>query len=454
MMIEGTRSINSSFTWHNNSITQVNLIINLYFYGRVRPSFPFNGPLVFSLTIQTKYEIHKLAYGGKMRTKHKIFFKNSKNMEELPPESIDLVITSPPYPMIEMWDDVFSNLNRKVAEALEKDHGSVAFELMHQELDPVWNEVYRVLTQGGIACINIGDATRTLNGHFALYTNHSRIHTYMQGLGFSALPAILWRKQTNAPNKFMGSGMMPPGAYITLEHEYVLILRKGNKKEFKSEREKQLRRESSFFWEERNVWFSDVWMDLKGTSQNLFDSKVRNRSAAYPFELPYRLITMFSVKNDNVLDPFFGIGTTMYATMAAGRNSIGYEIDCNLSEQIISKTSGIVGFSNKRIKERLEKHLEFIEDRYKKKGKFKYANNQYQFPVMTKQETDLIINDLFSVEQIDKATFEVTYSDKPQKNYVGFWDEYVFSDSDKKEMKKRVAPKKRKKDHEQQQLFE
>jgi DNA modification methylase len=122
----------------------------------------------------------------------------------------------------------------------------------------------------------------------------------MQKLGFSALPAILWRKQTNAPNKFMGSGMMPPGAYVTLEHEYILILRKGNKREFTSIKEKQNRRESAFFQEERNFWFSDVWMDLKGTTQNLFDNKATERSAAYPFELPYRLISMFSVKSDTV----------------------------------------------------------------------------------------------------------------------------------------------------------
>ncbi len=171
----------------------------------------------------------------------------------------------------------------------------------------------------------------------------------------------------------MGSGMMPPGAYVTLEHEYVLILRKGNKKEFKTHEEKKLRRESSFFWEERNIWFSDVWMDLKGTSQNLFDNKTRDRSAAFPFELPYRLITMFSIKGDTVLDPFFGIGTAMFSAMAAARNSIGYEIDRDLRAQIMSKSSGIVGFSNQHIVERLEKHLAFVEDRSQTKGKIKSA---------------------------------------------------------------------------------
>jgi len=388
-----------------------------------------------------------------MITKHKIYFNNANNMGELTDESIDLVVTSPPYPMIEMWDQIFASQNQKIGDALKKKNGPVAYELMHQELDKVWDELYRVLIEGGIACINIGDATRTINGHFALYTNHSRIHTYMQKIGFSALPAILWRKQTNAPNKFMGSGMMPPGAYVTLEHEYILMLRKGNKKEFKTNKDKKLRRESSFFWEERNVWFSDVWTDLKGTSQNLFDNKTRGRSAAYPFELPYRIITMFSIKGDTVLDPFFGIGTTMYAAIASARNSIGYEIDSNLREQIISKSSGIVGFSNKRIQERLEKHLEFVDERFKLKGKFKHTNTHYLFPVMTKQETDLIINELLAVHPIDSDSFEASYSEDPQEEYVGSWDDYVLSDSEKKDMKKRTAPKKRKKNHEQQQLF-
>ncbi len=377
-----------------------------------------------------------------MRTKHRNFFKNSNNMEEILSESIDLVITSPPYPMIEMWDDVFSNLNGKVAKALKKNQGPDAFELMHKELDPVWDEVYRVLKKGGIACINIGDATRTLNGHFALYTNHSRIHTYMQGIGFSALPAILWRKQTNAPNKFMGSGMMPPGAYITLEHEYVLILRKGNKKGFRTDKEKHIRRESSFFEEERNVWFSDVWTDLKGTTQNLFDKKVRNRSAAFPFELPYRLITMFSVKEDLVLDPFLGIGTTMYAAMASGRNSVGYEIDENFKEVITSEFSGVVNFSNKRIKDRLEEHLNFVESRSEKAGKFKYVNKHYQFPVMTNQETQLLLNQLLSIEQSENNTFEAVYSDEPQTEFAGDWNNYVLSETEILNYKKARKTKK------------
>lgn len=372
-------------------------------------------------------------------------------MEELAHESVDLIVTSPPYPMIEMWDEIFTSQNNQIGSALKSSNGPLAFELMNRELDKVWDEAYRVLKKGGIACINIGDATRTINGHFALYTNHSRIQKYLQKIGFSALPAIIWRKQTNAPNKFMGSGMMPPGAYVTLEHEYVLIFRKGNKKEFKTRKEKMLRRESAYFWEERNSWFSDVWMDLKGTVQHLFDSKTRNRSAAFPFELPYRLVNMFSVKGDCVLDPFLGIGTTMYAAVSAGRNSVGYEIDDHFHEAILSKIPGIVSFSNNRISERFQKHFEFVETQFKKKGKFKYTNSRYRFPVMTRQETDLMINEVKSVEQTGDGFFEAVYADDPQADYVGFWDGYVISNF--KNTGKPAVQKKRKTNHKQQNLF-
>ena len=200
-----------------------------------------------------------------MKTQHKFIFQNSKQMGALPSERADLVVTSPPYPMIKMWDKIFCDLNPSIENALDSSAGMEAFELMHQQLDPVWDEVFRVLKNGRFACINIGDAVRTINGDFQLYTNHSRILSYMQKLGFSSLPAILWRKQTNAPDKFMGSGTLPANAYVTLEHEYILIFRKGSKRVFNKPEEKQLRRESAFFWAERNTWFSDIWFDIKGT---------------------------------------------------------------------------------------------------------------------------------------------------------------------------------------------
>jgi len=333
-------------------------------------------------------------------------------MADLPDDSIDLVVTSPPYPMIEMWDDMFAAQNAR-----------------------------------------IGDATRTIAGRFALYPNHARIHSCMQRSGFTALPSILWRKQTNAPTKFMGSGMMPPGAYVTLEHEYVLIFRKGNKREFRGEKEKRRRLESAFFWEERNVWFSDIWMDVKGASQSLFEKKTRERSAAFPFELPYRLIAMFSVKGDTGRDPFLGIGTTVYAAMAEGRNGLGYEIDPHLREVVFSRFDGLVGFSNRRISDRLRRHLDFVATQSRKTGRFKYVNRHYRFPVVTNQETGLIINELESVRRTGDDTVEVTYSERPREDFKESSQGHVMSAAEIMEGKKPAAGRNRKKDDGQRHLF-
>ena len=360
-----------------------------------------------------------------MKTSHQIIFDNSNHMNTIPPESIALVVTSPPYPMINMWDELFISQNPAVDQALKSRKGPDAFELMHRILDDVWNEVYRVLKNGGIACINIGDATRTINDNFSLYQNHTRIMSYLLKLGFSALPAILWRKQTNAPNKFMGSGMLPPGAYVTLEHEYILIVRKGKKREFNRLEDKQIRHQSAFFWEERNVWFSDIWLDVKGASQNLFDNKARNRSAAYPFEVPYRLINMFSVKGDTVLDPFLGIGTTMYAAMTAGRNSVGFELDKNLHDSIQSGLDTILIYSNDLIDDRLSSHLGFLTDKYKAGKEYEYLNKHYGFPVVTRQEKELLINSMIGVKETNNNTFEIMYSEEPQQEFCGDWKDLI-----------------------------
>jgi DNA modification methylase len=292
--------------------------------------------------------------------------------------------------MIEMWDGVFSSLNPRIRKALDAEDGSAAFEAMHEELDKVWAQCFRALKPGGFACINIGDATRTLGGVFRLWPNHARILTSMVRLGFCVLPDILWRKQTNTPNKFMGSGMLPPGAYVTYEHEYVLIFRKGANRAFKTPEEKKNRNRSAYFWEERNVWFSDVWTDLKGTVQELGEPDARARSGAYPFELAYRIVNMYSVASDTVLDPFLGTGTTAAAAVASGRSSLGVELDKGLAESIRDSVQGAVALGNARIDRRLSAHAAFVEERLASGRPLKHQNLNYGFPVVTSQERELL----------------------------------------------------------------
>jgi modification methylase len=346
-----------------------------------------------------------------MKTDHRIFNEPAQRMSAIKDQSIELVVTSPPYPMIEMWDEILSVQEPEFGAALKKN-GKLAFELIHRELDKVWTEISRVLIPGGYACINIGDAARSLQNEFELFSNHSRIISAFLSLGFSNLPNIIWRKQTNAPNKFMGSGMLPAGAYVTLEHEWILIFRKGGKRGFSTESEKQRRRESAYFWEERNCWFSDLW-DLKGTRQKINGHQSRQRSGSFPFELPFRLIHMYSIKGDTVLDPFLGMGTTSLAAMASQRNSLGFEIDGKLMEAV----STIMGEAdieqmNEMIIQRLNRHKLFIEQREKQEPErgLKHFNPHIGLPVVTLQETSMQLSKILEVVQISRGHFMVSYA--------------------------------------------
>jgi len=351
-----------------------------------------------------------------MKTTHRFLWQNAQQITGLDAESIALVVTSPPYPLIEMWDELFCQLDPAIADLLRQD-SAAAFERMHQQLDLVWNEIYRLLLPGGFACINIGDAVRTVDS-FRLYPNHARILQHCTQLGFEILPAILWRKPTNAPNKFMGSGMLPAGAYVTLEHEFILILRKGGKRAFKTPEQKQLRNESAFFWEERNQWFSDVWFGITGANQKLGEPSIRKRSGAFPFEIPYRLINMYSIKNDTVLDPFAGTGTTSLAAIVAGRNSVGIEMQPEFYSGIQAGISNLVPFAREQVRARLERHREFVANK-----PLRHQNLIYNFPVVTRQEKMLFLNDLIAVKPMAENCFEAIYTgafeENPQREEKG-----------------------------------
>ena len=278
-----------------------------------------------------------------MLTQHRIIIGNSQQMTELADGSVQLMVTSPPYPMIKMWDNLFAKEDPKIAtlwQKLEADSQGATvtqiYDAMHDYLGKVWQETYRILVDGGIACINIGDATRTVNGKFKLFPNHSRITEICEKIGFTTLPYILWKKPTTKPKykgkgAFLGSGFLPPNAYVTLDCEFILIFRKGNLRKFQPHDPQ--RYDSAFTKHQRDEWFSQIWT-VKGVRQTT--SELERRTAAYPEKIADRLIKMFSIRGDTVLDPFLGSGTTTKTALENQRNSIGYENDGDLL-QIISK---------------------------------------------------------------------------------------------------------------------
>jgi len=266
-------------------------------------------------------------------------------MSELAVGCVHLMVTSPPYPMIAMWDELFraDPAIGKLWNKLDSDGDEATvrkiYDTMHEDLGKVWTETHRVLCDGGIAAINIGDATRNINGKFQLFPNHSRITEVCEKIGFTSLPYILWKKPTNKPSykgkgAFLGSGFLPPNAYVTLDCEFILLFRKGKLRKFPPH-DKQ-RYDSVFTKKQRDEWFSQIWA-LKGTRQTV--SELERRTAAYPEEIAERLIKMFSIKGETVLDPFLGSGTTTKTAMLSDRNSFGYEVDRKLLQTINTKVA-------------------------------------------------------------------------------------------------------------------
>lgn len=318
-------------------------------------------------------------------------------MAEVDSKSVDLVVTSPPYPMIEMWDKLFSDLNPEIMKALTEFDGTKAFHMMNVELNAVWNEVERVSKEGAVVCINIGDATRNLGKNYRLYPSHTVISDFFRSHGFEELPSVIWKKAANSPNKFLGSGTLPVNAYVTLEHEYILIFRKGTKRRFTEDDEVQRRRESAFFWEERNLWFSDVWDNLKGTRQKLGLNSAREKSGAFPVNLPSRLINMYSIQGDMVLDPFAGTGSTAIAAAASYRNSTSYEIEHSLVEDAkntLLESTRLLNTINAR---RIEDHRKFVGNEVENGRDFSYYNSFHGFPVITKPETGIVLRKVSAI---------------------------------------------------------
>ena len=234
---------------------------------------------------------------------------DARKLDGIPSGSVHLVVTSPPYPMIPQWDGLFRAL------------GATDYRGMLRVLSDAWAECHRVLVTGGILAVNIGDALRSERGEFRLWPNPAETLAAASRLGFVPLPYILWKKPTNRPNAFLGSGFLPPNAYVTLDCEFVLLFRKGPLRRFPPHDAARLA--SRFSRSERDRWFSQVWTDIRGARQD----SPRGRSAAFPPELAERLVRMFSVAGDTVLDPFAGTGTTLWAAARWGRTAIGVEWD-------------------------------------------------------------------------------------------------------------------------------
>ena len=223
-------------------------------------------------------------------------------------ESFDLILTSPPYPLIKKWDDLFG---------VPVDNGRAAWQLQHQELEKVWAQCIRLIRPGCIIVVNIGDATRRINNEFAYWPNGMKVTEYMMKHDMTPLIPVIWRKITNRPNAFLGSGFLPPNLYISQDCEWILIFRKGGVRKFPPKDPN--RKKAEITKEQRDLWCTQVW-DIPGFPGS-------SKTSEWPSEVPNRLIKLFSVYGDKVLDPYAGTCKAGVAAEYYGRQFTGIDID-------------------------------------------------------------------------------------------------------------------------------
>lgn len=253
---------------------------------------------------------------------HLIYISDSRDMSVVSSNSVELVVTSPPY-----WQ--------------LKDYGHESqigfgdsFEDYINNLNLVWQECIRILKPGCRLCINIGDqfARAIIYGRYKVISIQSEIIRFCETLGMDYMGTIIWRKVTNTNTTggavIMGSFPYPRNGIVKIDYEYILLFRKPGKPPMPSEKQKK---ESALTTDEWNEYFSGHW-NFSGEKQN-------SHLAPFPVELPYRLIRMFTFPGETVLDPFMGSGTTAIAAMQLKRKSLGFEINPECKKVIKSRMS-------------------------------------------------------------------------------------------------------------------
>lgn len=247
-------------------------------------------------------------------TTHTLHNVDARRLGFLKPNSVHLVVTSPPY-----W-------TLKEYQRTEGQLGYVTnYEQFLRELDAVWQGCYDALVPGGRVVCVVGDvclSRRKNGGEHTVVPLHASIQEHCRKIGYRNLAPIIWSKIANAAYEADGNGggflgkPYEPNAVIKNDIEFILMERKPGGYRSPSLATRVL---SVISTENYRIWFQQVWTGVTGAS-------TREHPAPYPLELAERLVRMFSFVGDTVLDPFMGTGTTNVAAAKWGRNSIGVEI--------------------------------------------------------------------------------------------------------------------------------
>lgn len=244
----------------------------------------------------------------------KLFNKDSRNMEDLDDESIDLVITSPPYFSLKDYDNKKQiGINQKYKEYKES-------------LEKVWSECIRVLKPDGKLCINImplfdkGENTEKKIKRRITKIQIDEITHFMENTGDMFLLSLyIWDKRKIARFSSFGSYPYPTNIFSTYPYEWIIVYSKYGKRKQPSKKIKEKSKITQKEWADFAI--NSIW------EMNPAKAKDIGHPAPFPEELPRRIIKLHSFYGDTILDPFCGSGTALKVAEELGRNSVGYDIN-------------------------------------------------------------------------------------------------------------------------------
>jgi len=326
-------------------------------------------------------------------------------MEELEDNSVQLILTSPPYGKIKDY-------------GLDDQIGfSDSFEDYFKRLKSVWKECYRVLEPKCRMVINVGDQyLRTAQyGRYRILSIASRTIKDCVDLGFDFLGDIIWQKisttNTTGGCSLMGSIYYPRNGLLTYDYEHILIFKKyeGKKKNLAL----QIKELSKISLSEWKKWYIGHWK-FPGIVQ-------KEHIAMFPEDLPYRIIRMFSFIGDTVLDPFVGSGTTLKVAKTLFRKGIGYEINGNFKKIIENKIL--------EAKEGFFKDFQYLLFKLHQKGlaediKFNFETQKKKGIIILKDKTnsEIILDYLiFEDDKINQENVIKEFKAKFEENTVQYY---------------------------------
>ena len=267
-----------------------------------------------------------------MENRAKIIIGDSRKMLEVEDQSVQLIITTPPY-----WSIKNYGVGGQIG------YGQTLHEYL-KDLYRVWKESYRVLEEGRRLVINIGDqfARSIIYGRYKIIPLHAEIVAQCEDIGFDYMGSIIWQKKTTMNTtggaNIMGSYPYPPNGMVEIDYEHILIFKKpGRGKKIP----KEIKEESRLSLKEWKEYFYGHWY--------FGGAKQVGHQAMFPDELPRRLIKMFTFVGEVVMDPFLGSGTSVKVALELNRSAIGYEINESFLEVINRKVIDKLSILNNRI---------------------------------------------------------------------------------------------------------